>query len=100
MPYLLHVDFHYTGPWGTDMTLAMSELAHSIAAEPGLIWKIWTENREAGLAGGTYLFTDEASAQAYLAMHAARLKGFGIPTVNGTIFAVNEALSRIDRAPV
>jgi hypothetical protein len=30
-------------------------------------------------AGGIYLFADRASAEAYLAMHTARLKGFGIP---------------------
>lgn len=38
--------------------------------------------------------------KAYLAMHAARLKDFGIPHVNGKIFAVNEALSKMDRGPV
>ena len=33
-------------------------------------------------------------------MHTERLKGFGIPRVNGKIFAVNTVLSRIDRGPV
>jgi len=33
-------------------------------------------------------------------MHTARLKGFGIPHVNGKIFAVNEALSQYDRGPI
>ncbi|MBL8432752.1 MAG: YdhR family protein, partial [Dechloromonas sp.] len=53
-----------------------------------------------GEAGGVYLFSDLPSAQAYLAKHSQRLQGFGIPRVNAKIFAVNEALSRIDRAPV
>ncbi|MDO4681730.1 MAG: monooxygenase [Lautropia sp.] len=100
MPYLLQVDFPYTGPWGDEMTQAMEELARSIAGEPGLIWKIWTENPATSEAGGIYLFRDEPSAEAYLVMHAARLKAFGIPVVNGKIFAVNEALSAIDRAPL
>lgn len=100
MGYLLQVDFPYTGPWGQEMTAQMDGLAQSIASEPGLIWKIWTENPQANEAGGVYLFQDLDSAQAYLAMHTARLKGFGIPQVNGKIFLVNEALSRTDRAPV
>ena len=100
MSYLLQVDFPYTGPWGPAMAEAMEGLARSIAEEPGLLWKIWTENEASGEAGGIYLFKDIASAQAYLAMHTARLKGFGIAHVNAKIFAVNEALSQIDRGPV
>lgn len=100
MPYILQVDFPYQGPWGDEMAAAMEGLAQSIAGEPGLIWKFWTENREQGEAGGIYLFKDIPSAQAYLEMHSSRLKGFGIPHVNGKIFAINEALSRIDRAPL
>ena len=100
MSYILQVDFPYTGPWGPEMIAAMDGLARSIATEPGLIWKIWTENQETNEAGGIYCFTDAQSAQAYLAMHTARLKSFGIPLVNGKIFLVNEALSKIDAGPV
>ena len=100
MSYILQVDFPYAGPWGQAMTEAMEGLARSIAEEPGLLWKIWTENEAAGEAGGIYLFKDIPSAEAYLAMHTERLKGFGIPHVNGKIFAVNEALSQMDRGPI
>lgn len=100
MSTLLQVDFPNTGPWGQAMTAAMDGLARSIADEPGLLWKIWTENEAAGEAGGIYLFKDQPSAEAYLTMHTARLKGFGIAQVNGKIFAVNDALSRIDRGPI
>lgn len=100
MPYLLQVDFPYSGPWGEEMTHAMTGLAQSIAQEPGLIWKFWTENQASNEAGGVYLFRDLPSAETYLVMHTQRLKGFGVPQVNGKIFAVNEALSRLDRAPV
>ncbi|MNW06554.1 putative monooxygenase YdhR [compost metagenome] len=82
------------------MTKAMDALARSIADEPGLIWKIWTASESTQEAGGIYLFEDAESAQSYLAMHAARLKGFGIPRVNGKLFGVNDALSRINRGPV
>lgn len=100
MPYLLQVDFPYQGPWGDEMTSALRGLAESIANEPGLIWKLWTENKEACSAGGVYLFKDLPSAEAYLAMHTKRLMGFGVPMVNGKVFMVNEALSLIDRAPL
>lgn len=100
MPYLLQVDFPYPGPWGDEMTAAMQDLAQSIAQEPGLLWKLWTENREKSEAGGIYLFQDQPSAEAYLEMHSRRLKNFGISQVNSKIFAVNEALSRLDRAPL
>ncbi|AAM87097.1 monooxygenase [Yersinia pestis] len=100
MSYILQVDFPYTGPWGNEMTKAMEGLARSIAEEPGLIWKIWTVNETTNEAGGIYLFSDISAAKAYLAMHTARLKSFGIPHVNGKIFLVNEALSQLDRAPI
>lgn len=58
MSYILQVDFHYSGPWGKAMSEGMEGLAHSIAEEPGLLWKIWTENEAAGEAGGIYLFRD------------------------------------------
>lgn len=100
MSILLQVDFPYSGPWGEAMSQAMQGLAESIAGEPGLIWKIWTENPANGEAGGIYLFADRTSAEAYLAMHTARLKSFGIAQVNGKIFEVNGVLSAIDRAPL
>ncbi|MCA9158410.1 MAG: YdhR family protein [Planctomycetales bacterium] len=61
---------------------------------------MWTENEAAGEAGGIYQFNNVPNAEAYLTMHTARLKGFGIPHVNGKIFAVNEALSQYDRGPI
>lgn len=100
MSYILQVDFPYSGPWGLAMAESMEGLAQSIAQEPGLLWKIWTENQAAGEAGGIYLFQDTASAESYLAMHIARLKGFGISHVNSKIFAVNKMLSLIDHGPV
>ena len=100
MPHLLQVDFPYAGPWGAEMTIAMDDMARSIAQEPGLIWKIWTENQQQGEAGGIYLFDKASQARAYLDKHARRLAGFGIPVVNGKIFEVNEPLSLMNRAPL
>lgn len=100
MAVLLQVDFPFTGPWGDEMAAGMEALAVSIAQEPGLLWKIWTENRETDEAGRIYLFADAASANAYLEMHRARLLGFGIPEVHAKLFEVNLPLSQIDRAPL
>ncbi len=100
MAVLLQVDFPFEGPWGDAMSASMRELAASIAQEPGLLWKIWTENAETGRAGGIYLFTDHAHARSYLEMHTRRLESFGVRGVQGQLFDVNAELSAIDRAPL
>ena len=97
---LLQFDFPFPGPWGAALAAALRDLAEGIAATPGLRWKIWTENTEEGRAGGIYLFEDAAAADAYRTMHMARLAAFGVADVRAMSFAVNEQLSRIDRAPL
>ncbi|WP_260288856.1 monooxygenase [Peribacillus aracenensis] len=100
MTYILQVDFKMEGPFGREMVKEFTDLAKSINDEEGLIWKIWTEDNEAKEAGGIYLFESKASASKYLAMHTARLKGFGIEKVNGKIFKVNEGLTSINHGPI
>jgi len=100
MATLLQIDFPYQGPFGKHMSEAMADLAHSITEEPGFIWKVWTENETTNEAGGIYLFVDEETALAYLEMHTARLKDFGISNINTKIFYVNEDLSKITNAPL
>ncbi|GHI00020.1 monooxygenase [Neobacillus kokaensis] len=100
MRYLLQVDFKMDGPFGEEMSEAFVDLAKSINDEPGVIWKIWTENAEAKESGGVYLFETKEDAENYLTMHSARLTSFGITDIRGKIFAVNEALSLINHGPV
>jgi hypothetical protein len=100
MPVLVQFDFPYEGPFGEAMVSTAKDLAQSIATEPGLIWKIWTENAENREAGGIYLFQDRAAAEAYTVKHTARLKQFGITKVNAKLFDVNAELSRTTRAPL
>lgn len=100
MPVLLQVDFPYSGPFGAEMAAAMAGLAQSIAAEPGFLWKIWTESSERNEAGGIYMFATKADAEAYIVMHTKRLAGFGITGVRAKIFEVNEELSKIDKGPL
>lgn len=97
---LLQIDFPFAGPWGEDAAQAMRGLAEDIAAEPGLRWKVWTENRVEGRAGGIYAFEDAESARCYLRKHTARLAGFGITEPRCVEFGVNAGLSSITRAPV
>ncbi len=100
MKKLLQVDFNHAGPFGDAMASALKELAASINEEPGMIWKIWTENTEAGEAGGVYLFESEENAESYLKMHTARLQAMGINEVRGKIFDVNFLLTAINQGPV
>ncbi|WP_272165207.1 monooxygenase [Vibrio diabolicus] len=79
---------------------ALIDLAKSINQEPGMTWKTWTESEKDKLGGGIYLFEDEATAQAYLEMHTARLKQMGVEEVRGQILDINTPLSNIDQGPI
>ena len=97
---ILQFDFSFEGPWGEAMATALGSLAQDIAAEEGLLWKIWTENREERRAGGIYLFRDADSAERYRQKHAARLEAFGIGEIVARSFRTNPALSAITRGPL
>jgi len=45
---------------------AVAPLAGSIAASPGLLWKVWLMNEVEQEAGGIHLFEDRNSLNAYL----------------------------------
>lgn len=100
MPTVLQIDFPFDGPFGEEMHHAMHALAESIIEEPGLIWKIWTENPHIKEAGGIYLFSDQASAQAYLDMHSARLTASGVQGIRAKLFEANQPLSQICKGPL
>ena len=97
---VLQIDFPFNGPFGEEMHQAMQPLAESISQEPGLIWKIWTENAATQEAGGVYLFSDAASAQSYLEMHQTRLTASGVSGIRAKIFSVNNPLSLICKGPI
>lgn len=95
---LLQIDFAIDGPFGNEMSIAYAPLAQEISTEDGLIWKIWTENKETKEAGGIYLFSDEKNANRYLEFHTKRLNSFGIENIRAKIFDINIPLSMIDKA--
>lgn len=100
MATLVQFDFPFPGPFGAALAAAVSELAQSIRNEPGLRWKIWTENAETKEAGGIYVFDDPSTAQAYVRKHSERLKSLGIASFNVKMFDINEGLTRITNGPV
>jgi Putative mono-oxygenase ydhR len=90
--------FPFPGPWGKQLTEASHELALDIASEPGLVWKLWLEDRGAGHAGGIYLFEDVAAAERYREKHERRLLAMGLTGVTANAFSVNPELSVLTMA--
>lgn len=99
-PVFLHVDFDFAGPWGAGLAQACEALVADIAGEPGLRWKLWGEDPQAGRASGEYLFDSRADAQRYLDKHLPRLRGFGVTEVHSRVFEINQPLSAATRAPL
>ena len=93
MPRLVSIEFSSDGPFSAEAASAYAELAADIATEDGLIWKVWTEDPTTSVAGGAYLFADEASADRYVDKHTRRLGSFGITDARISNLAVNEQLS-------
>ena len=85
--------FPFPGPWGNELTEYAHEIAHDVAGEPGLVWKIWLESRETGHAGGIYLFEDAAAAARYREKHERRLVAKGLIGATVNAFSVNTELS-------
>ena len=96
----MYVDFPHNGPFGEELKNQLSELAKSINNEPGLIWKVWTENEKDKTAGGVYLFDTRENANKYLSMHTARLSEWGYTNIRGQIFEANKGLSEINNGPI
>ncbi len=86
------------GPWGKDLTEHARALAGDIAAEPGLKWKIWLEDRKTGHAGGIYLFDAAGAAERYREKHERRLSAMGVTGVTANAFQVNADLSLLTLA--
>jgi hypothetical protein len=98
---VLQVNFEFTSSVADLMNL-MTPLAEPIAAVPGLFWKIWLLNEAGREAGGIYLFESREAAQAFITSEA--IKGFAshptIANLNAKMFAPDEVLSKITRAPL
>jgi len=100
MKYLLQMDFPYTGPFGDEFYEQMKELAEDIATEKGLVYKLWTENKDTQEAGGIYVFDNLDDANRYQTKHTERLESFGFSGIRAKTFIINEELSAITKASV
>ncbi|MFK4834779.1 monooxygenase [Microbacterium sp. ZW T2_14] len=99
MAHLLVFEFPSPGPFGAEAVAAFSELAHDIAGEKGLVFKVWTEDPETGVAGGAYLFETKEDADRYLAFHSERLRSVGVTDIDARSYGVNDGLSAITGIP-
>jgi hypothetical protein len=97
---LVIFDFPARKACGEEQRRALRALAEDIAAEPDLLWKIWTEDKAAGRSGGIYLFRNRAAAEAYHAKHAARLTAVGVTGIEAVYRSYNAELTAITRGPV
>jgi len=100
MSVIIYVDFPHNGPFGEELKNQLSGLAESINNEPGLIWKVWTENEADKMAGGVYLFDTRENAENYLSMHSERLMKLGYKNIKGRVSEINEGLTEINNGPI
>ena len=79
-----------------------SDVARIIADQPGLIWKIWLKNEEAGEGGGWYLFGSRAEAEDYLKGElVTRFRANpAFSEVSIKLFDIAETPTQITRGPI
>jgi hypothetical protein len=99
MAHLLVFEFPSAGPFGAEAVAAFGELARDISGEKGLVFKVWTEDAETGIAGGAYLFETKEDADRYLAFHSERLRGYGVTDIEVRSYGVNDGLSALTGIP-
>lgn len=100
-PVLVSIDFAFEVPQDA-FAAEMEGSAPFLAEMPGLIWKVWGQDAEAGRATGAYLFASLAAADAYV----SRIFPGGPPRKEGyrdfdiVVTRVMDAPSRATRAPL
>lgn len=86
-----------------DVFLARSrDAATIIASAEGLIWKIWGLQKEESEIGGTYLFANRETAEAYLnhpVIKAVR-NNPAVVSTQSQLWDVENSLSVLTRAPL
>lgn len=75
--------------------------ARSIAALPGLAWKVWIQEHEGSARGGIYLFESVGDARDWGERRLRpRLEQGGASDISIRYFEINEAPSRLTHAPL
>lgn len=101
MSAMLQLNFKLNVP-ASEYEQIVAPLAQAFADVPGLRWKIWLLNAEAGEAGGIYLFDTEAARQAFLeGPLAAQVKAAPfLRDLQAKLFAVMPEVTAMTRGPV
>jgi hypothetical protein len=101
MPNVLQLNFKLNVT-AEDYEQTVSTLGEAFANVEGLQWKIWMLNREAGEAGGIYLFRDASAVDAFLnSSLAAQVKAAPfLSALTAKRFDVMEELTAVTRGPV
>lgn len=100
MPVILQVNFT-PGPAHRAQTRAERlQSAQRIAQFEGLRWKVWIGKEATDIAGGIYLFDDDARASAWEEQLRQRLVAAGASNILIRHFDVDEEASAITRAPL
>jgi hypothetical protein len=79
---------------------AAAPLAKEIAKATGLRWKVWAFDDEESMATGIYLFDDLESLNKYVAWLQGMGPIDGVVDFEMKVWDVQEALSKITRAPL
>jgi hypothetical protein len=100
---ILQVNFERSAASVPEWTERYSEtVAAPFIDMPGLKWKIWMQEPESQLAGGTYLFETRADVDAYLqGPIVARMKANpDLKDLTFRVYEVLEYVSKLTRAPI
>ena len=81
---------------------AFMELAKPISEVKGLEWKVWLHDAEKKMAGGIYLFKDQASVDGYLKgkIVADIMKNPAVSDIDVKVFDVLPEHSKVTRGPI
>lgn len=98
MSVLLLIDYEWDVDWSTAVFPAEKD-AIPFSTLPGLQWKIWIRDAGTRRRGGFYLFSDRATAEAFLASAIVRLRERS-GDIHARILDLDETTSRITRGPL
>lgn len=101
MPIVLQVNYTPTDAQNEQTQEDILSAAEAVARGEGIIWKIWINNREERLRGGIYLFETREQARLWGEENTRpALQKSGATNISIRYFDVNEAPSRLTRAPL
>jgi hypothetical protein len=98
---ILQINMKYHIPADV-LAKAFMELTKPISEVKGLEWKVWLHDPEKKMAGGIYLFKDQASVDGYLKgkIVADIMKNPAVSDIDARVFDVLPEHSKVTRAPI